>query len=1187
MASLFAYLLLHPGREFTRQFLAGTFWEKAKDDATARVNLRAALLPIRKLLEPRPEDEGRFLVGSRATLHLVPPPDCWVDVWAFEEALGEARDALPASPEWFGALEHAVALYSGDLLPNLEDDWCAPVREGLRQRFVACLHDLARGELGRSQYNRAGGWAHRALAMDPCDEESHRHLMLLYALMGERERAAHQYHECRRLLREARGAAPDPQTLALFHRLQEQPQRERRLPSRVESLLLYPELSGPLVARERELDRLQTAWERARAGHGELLLLTGEAGIGKSRLGRELLQGVGLDGGLALYSQGYAIESHLLYRPLIDPVRRALELARQHGLTLCAPVWLAQVARLLPELQAEHEDGLLPAGLGPAGEGPGLLEEGLAQFLVALSAQRPLCLFLDDLQWADLSTGRAVQLLSHRARHERLLVVGAYREGELAGSDWLGPWITEMQGQRLATSLSLPRLSETEVTLLLGQLAEGRASDAIVALLGERLHEETEGNPLFLLEQVRVLFEEGYLTMSEEGRWRIASERLALPEVESGTHGSAAGRSISRRLPLPPTVQRVVRQRVGRLSEEDRQLLACAAVIGRRFTFEALRRAAGREMEPTLAGLERLLAADLIRAQAQPAAFDFTHEKIREVVYEDLMPIRRQELHRRVGEALETIYGASEAAGDDPASGSGREANRGPSAFPRWSRRPPPPPARARAEANAEELARHFHQAAALIGSEKAARYYALAGARARTECAYEAAIADLSIALSLLLDEPLDEARLALRGEIVEQLAPAYCGVDRRDAAHVILREQIAACEAQPYPLGIARACTFLGMFLELNPALAGTETCRTLYERAIAVSQAHGLHDWAVYPQYLLADELSTDDTQVDRAEALVRACLPRVQARQERELLETLAVTLMRIAAAREDWPAVMSAFRMAPPGPVMPIPLLRVLSILEEKSRLRGESEAFYTMCDEMAESYRRAGREAPLHQWYLAPTTGRLPRAGSPEPGAGSRGGRPLREEFVGEGWHPALVWHDVTGRTQLDRATRPGWLGLSPPQGCDLWPETDLNAPRLMAAVGGDFVAETRVELGSGVQVYAGLLLWQDAQQFARLELRSIPGGGRAAVHLQACVAGRFRDVGRGHCDRRPVWLRLERVGDELRAFCRADGEPWLTAGSLRLLPGNPEHVGLAAIWHGPDAHAWFDDFLLWREEHA
>jgi hypothetical protein len=275
-------------------------------------------------------------------------------------------------------------------------------------------------------------------------------------------------------------------------------------------------------------------------------------------------------------------------------------------------------------------------------------------------------------------------------------------------------------------------------------------------------------------------------------------------------------------------------------------------------------------------------------------------------------------------------------------------------------------------------------------------------------------------------------------------------------------------------------------------------------------------------------------------------------------------------MRIATAREDWAAVMEALRIALPDAAAPIPLQRVLEVIEEKCHRRGEDATFVALCREMAESYRRAEREPPWKQWYLEPAS---PRDPAEEPW--------LREEFAAEGWHPALVWQDVTGRGRLDRTTRPGWLGLVPPDGCDLWPEADLNAPRLMAAVRGDFVAETRLELGREGRTMAGLLLWQDAQQFARLELRFVPGWEHTAVELQACVAGRFRHVGRGRCERRPIWLRLERVGDELRGLCRAEGEPWLFAGALRLPQGRMEQIGLAAIHHGPGAHAWFDTFLL------
>jgi hypothetical protein len=244
--------------------------------------------------------------------------------------------------------------------------------------------------------------------------------------------------------------------------------------------------------------------------------------------------------------------------------------------------------------------------------------------------------------------------------------------------------------------------------------------------------------------------------------------------------------------------------------------------------------------------------------------------------------------------------------------------------------------------------------------------------------------------------------------------------------------------------------------------------------------------------------------------------------------------------------------------------------------------------FHELCREMAEGYTRAGLEPAFQQWHLEPTSPR-PLPGKPW----------LQEEFTGEGWHPALTWQDATGRTRVDRATRPGWLGLDPPEDCDLWPEIDLNAPRLVATVRGDFVLQTRVELGHQAAVSAGLLVWRDERHFARLELRPMlwwrddqhfagqalrsTRWERAAVSLHACVAGRFRLIGRGHCERRPMWLRLERVGEELRGLCSADGERWLAAGSVRLPRGETEQVGLAAIQRGPISRAWFDQLLIWQ----
>src|SRR5262249_34649661 len=182
---------------------------------------------------------------------------------------------------------------------------------------------------------------------------------------------------------------------------------------------------------------------------------------------------------------------------------------------LCAPVWLGQVARLLPELR--QGEGSLAEG-----ESARLLEEGMAQLLLTLAGQRPVCLFLDDLQWADAATGRFLHYLAHQTRQARILLMGSYREGEVPESDWLGPWLTEVEARRMAASLPLGRLTEEEVIRLLEQLAEGQASTALLGPLGEQLYEETEGNPLFLLVTLRELFDQGYLVVNAERRWERA-----------------------------------------------------------------------------------------------------------------------------------------------------------------------------------------------------------------------------------------------------------------------------------------------------------------------------------------------------------------------------------------------------------------------------------------------------------------------------------------------------------------------------------------------------------------------------------------------------------------------------------------------------------------------------------------
>jgi regulation of enolase protein 1 (concanavalin A-like superfamily) len=420
----------------------------------------------------------------------------------------------------------------------------------------------------------------------------------------------------------------------------------------------------------------------------------------------------------------------------------------------------------------------------------------------------------------------------------------------------------------------------------------------------------------------------------------------------------------------------------------------------------------------------------------------------------------------------------------------------------------------------------------------------------------------------------------------VVEQLVPIYRHAGRIERARTVLEDYIALCQACEYIPGLVSGCTLLGFFLHYNPDPVEDDVDQTMhevmhwqaiaatYERAIAVCESHGLHDQVIAPMALLAATLAGQGTDLERAEALARACLPWAEAHQGTRALQRVYTALGWIAIHRSDWDALRTAIRASLPyGGISGDNIHLMLALLEQTCHRLGEDRVFRELCHQIVEYYAQAGLEAPFQQWYLEPT---LPRSLPGEPS--------LQEEFDQADWHPYLQWVDPTGRSRTDLTSRPGWLGLYPPLGPDLFPHQDLHAPRLMTTASGDFVAQTRVELGQGIRTLAGLLVWWDERHFVRLELqfRSMRWE-RATVHLEACVAGKFSQFGRGQCERGAVWLRVERIGNEVRGLCSEDGEQWLTCGSVSV-PGDTAEVGLATISHGLGAHAWFDSFTFWQQ---
>jgi tetratricopeptide (TPR) repeat protein len=386
----------------------------------------------------------------------------------------------------------------------------------------------------------------------------------------------------------------------------------------------------PLVGRSQETVILLRAYEQAAAG-GYFLALEGEPGIGKTRLAEEFLVYARSRGSVAVVGRSYEGESSLVYGPFIEALRTALDLPGSQARLQAIPAhWLAEAARLLPEL-ASRIQGLPPA---PPLEGLGAQArflEGLTQVLLGLCAGAaradspsypvPGVLFLDDLHTADAATLNLLAYLARRLRGHMLFILVTWRKEGLPPDHPLPLLIADVQRAGRGSLLSLSRLRAKDVADLLQTAAS--AGLALPLGLGERLYQEAEGLPFFVVEYLASLLEGA--NVGESGDWA-----------------------------MPRSVRELLRARLAAVSEAGWQLLTTAAVIGRSFDFDTLRRSSGRSETETVAGLEGLIDQGLIQEHSgrEVPVYDFNHEKLRAVVYEETSLARRRLLHRRVAEAL-------------------------------------------------------------------------------------------------------------------------------------------------------------------------------------------------------------------------------------------------------------------------------------------------------------------------------------------------------------------------------------------------------------------------------------------------------------------------------------------------------------------------------------------------------
>jgi DNA-binding SARP family transcriptional activator/tetratricopeptide (TPR) repeat protein len=593
-------------RPYARDELAALLWPDA-DDAAARGALRRTLSALRTAVGDAPLRIDRIKVELVRTA-------VRIDLQDIERL---ARSTLPRD------LARAADLARGPFLAGFSlrdspdfDDWRAGRAMAAERTVTTVLDRLSEALAGSGDLPGAIAAATRRVELDPLDESAHVRLMDLFAQHGDRPAALRQYRICVATLERELGVPPLEETTTRYEAIRDAAVVGSEPPVAPEPADVPGPMTLPLVGRADALARLEAARSMT-ADAGRIVVLVGEAGIGKTRLAEAFADAVRRDGGVVVAARAHATERAIAYGPIVELLRSAMaDPAAAERIGALDRGVRAELHRLLPTIDAPAR----PTDV----DGPGArarLVAAIADGTAAGATGSPSgIVWLDDVQWADAASLEALAFLARRLGGRPFVLLLTWRHEDLDGPGLA--FARQVESDAAATIIELDRLGRADI-IALTAASTGVTSPS--ADLVDRLVDASEGLPLYVVEAL-----------------------ARGPVLDDG---------------LPDGVRAVLRQRLAAVGGTVEQVLAAAAAIGRSFDFASVRYASGRSEDEVVEAMDELMHRALIREVAgtldAEIRYDFAHGALRDLVDESTSLARRRLLHRRIAEALRMDLGGS------------------------------------------------------------------------------------------------------------------------------------------------------------------------------------------------------------------------------------------------------------------------------------------------------------------------------------------------------------------------------------------------------------------------------------------------------------------------------------------------------------------------------------------------